>query len=200
MRGGADRISGLLRPAFNQTDDLWTWKELHRWIELINSKDLAQGAKARIKAELAMLNDEQQHKGPSIEELKDILGERFAGLALDAAENGVAASLALIEPRLLPTKRKLVDYALSVIKHGAHRLTDLPLLTVGTIHSVKGGEADVVYLLPDLSPSGMREWLTPGPTRDAVLRLMYVGMTRAKEKLVLCSQAKNCSIIWPSNL
>ena len=29
-----------------------------------------------------------------------------------------------------------------------------PQVVVGTIHSVKGGEADVVYLFPDLSRSG----------------------------------------------
>lgn len=56
-------------------------------------------------------------------------------------------------------------------------------LTVGTIHSVKGSEADVVYVLPDLSPAQWGQW-TKGD-RDALVRLFYVAFTRAREELVL---------------
>ena len=37
-------------------------------------------------------------------------------------------------------------------------LLDTPEIIIGTGHSVKGGEADVVYIFPDLSASGMRQW------------------------------------------
>lgn len=57
---------------------------------------------------------------------------------------------------------------------------------MGTIHSVKGGEADVVVLFPDLSAAGMRQWVGPWEGRDAVIRCFYVGMTRARETLVIC--------------
>lgn len=50
-------------------------------------------------------------------------------------------------------------------------------------NSVKGGEADIVVLFPDLSPAGYREWTSPGEAQDAVRRMFYVGMTRAKEAL-----------------
>ena len=53
-------------------------------------------------------------------------------------------------------------------------------------NSVKGGEADVVFLFPDLSMAGSREW-DNRDTRPSILRLFYVGMTRARETLVLCS-------------
>ena len=65
---------------------------------------------------------------------------------------------------------------------------------VGTIHSVKGGEADVVYLFPDLSRAGFLDWQNY-MTTDRVRRLYYVGMTRAREDLVLCS-ASGLSIGW----
>jgi superfamily I DNA/RNA helicase len=61
-----------------------------------------------------------------------------------------------------------------------------PLVMLGTIHSVKGGEADVVYLMPDLSVAGMREWSGAAEQKDAVVRQMYVGLTRCKEELVIC--------------
>ena len=63
-------------------------------------------------------------------------------------------------------------------------------------NSVKGGEADCCYLFPDVSRAGMREYLTAGEPRDSVYRLMYVGMTRAKESLILCAPSSNLSVRW----
>jgi superfamily I DNA/RNA helicase len=60
---------------------------------------------------------------------------------------------------------------------------------VGTIHSVKGGEADVVFLFPDMSQAGDAAYQRHGPARDAVIRLFYVGMTRAREALYLADGA-----------
>ena len=59
-----------------------------------------------------------------------------------------------------------------------------PKLAIGTVHSFKGAEADTVILLPDLSPAGFRQLnsANPGP----VIRQMYVALTRAKYRLVLC--------------
>ena len=73
-----------------------------------------------------------------------------------------------------------------VALHGPHALLDTPKVVVGTIHSVKGGQADVVYLFPDLSRSGDAGFNQGGADRDAVIRLFYVGMTRAREKLYIC--------------
>ena len=57
------------------------------------------------------------------------------------------------------------------------RLVEEPPVTLGTIHSVKGGEADVVYVFPDLSQAGYQEWCLHGEGRDSVFRLFYVAMT-----------------------
>jgi len=59
---------------------------------------------------------------------------------------------------------------------------------VGTVHSVKGGEADCVFLLPDISRSIDRDMAERGEgARDALTRMWYVGMTRARQELVLCA-------------
>lgn len=65
---------------------------------------------------------------------------------------------------------------------------------VGTVHSVKGGEADCVYLFPELSPSGFMDYLGNG--RDRVMRLMYVGMTRSRDQLVLCDRSNRFAVDW----
>jgi superfamily I DNA/RNA helicase len=65
----------------------------------------------------------------------------------------------------------------------------------GTIHSVKGGEADAVFLFPDLSRSGDLAYRRYGADRDSVIRLFYVGMTRARKSLYLCQRETNMAAV-----
>ena len=91
---------------------------------------------------------------------------------------------------LIPTRKKAARYPVSIaLKHGPAALVERPKIVIGTGHSVKGGEADVVYILPDLSPAGHRNWLGRRSDKDAVIRLGYVMMTRAKQELVICNPA-----------
>jgi superfamily I DNA/RNA helicase len=84
-------------------------------------------------------------------------------------------------------KRKQADYPARVaLRRGVKALVDTPRIIIGTGHSVKGGEADVVFIFPDLSASGMRQWEGSRKDRDAVIRLGYVMITRARETLVIC--------------
>lgn len=85
---------------------------------------------------------------------------------------------------LLESKRGVYTYPLTILrKHGIEMVLKAPQIIIGTIHSVKGGEADAVYLMPDLSRPGYSEYIGGG--RDSTIRQMYVGMTRAKEALIL---------------
>ena len=106
-------------------------------------------------------------------------------------------SLNWLEDNLLASRRSFMEYALAVARtRGAKTLLDEPKLTVGSIHSVKGAQADVVFLLPDLSPASMREWATRGDQRDGIIRTFYVGMTRARERLVLAGRWSGYSVDW----
>ena len=89
------------------------------------------------------------------------------------------------------------DYVKEVLcKHGA----DIkPRVIVGTIHSVKGGEADIVVLCPDISQKahlGMYKNPNRFMGREAVYRTFYVGMTRCKEGLYLLSTAATRRVVW----
>jgi hypothetical protein len=88
----------------------------------------------------------------------------------------------------LQTKKQRAGRYLAAVarRDGVDALTSPPLVTIGTGHSVKGGEADVVYFFPDLSASGARQWEGSRKDRDSVIRLGYVMMTRARETLVIC--------------
>jgi hypothetical protein len=45
---------------------------------------------------------------------------------------------------------------------GPKALLQRPLVTVGTVHSVKGAESDIVFVYPDISFAGLEEWRAGG--------------------------------------
>jgi ATP-dependent exoDNAse (exonuclease V) beta subunit len=96
---------------------------------------------------------------------------------------------------LLKSKQHVYAFPHKVVKkRGTQALKDKPRITVGTIHSVKGGQAKCVWLMPDLSPSAMREWQAKGKSRDNIVRTIYVGMTRASESLTICKPASHNAV------
>jgi superfamily I DNA/RNA helicase len=100
--------------------------------------------------------------------------------------------LAWWSSRLPPAKAKASHYPLAVAaQKGVGALCEPPKLFVGSIHSMKGAEADVTIIFPDLSPAGYREWLRPGEARDGVVRLLYVAITRARETVILCEPSSD---------
>ena len=104
--------------------------------------------------------------------------------AMDALLSG---DLDWLAGHLLPKYKGTVGYAVAVAsKHWVGELEREPQVTIGTVHSAKGGEADSVYLFPDLSKKGMAAWYD---SRAPVYRTMYVGMSRARETLTLLQPA-----------
>ena len=77
---------------------------------------------------------------------------------------------------------------------GIDALRNTPQIILGTIHSFTGAEADIVYLFPDISPAGGKEWVGGGEGRDAIVRMFYVGMTRAREQLVWCQPSSSFTV------
>jgi hypothetical protein len=58
-------------------------------------------------------------------------------------------------------------------------------------NSLKGSEADVVYLCPDLSQAAVQASAISSLLREEIQRVFYVGVTRAREVLVLCQPGSN---------
>jgi len=73
------------------------------------------------------------------------------------------------------------EYLIALLRRGV-KLNQAPRIRLSTIHGAKGGEADNVLLLMDLSPKFAKEYAR---NPDNVHRLFYVGITRAKQSLHL---------------
>jgi DNA helicase-2/ATP-dependent DNA helicase PcrA len=79
-------------------------------------------------------------------------------------------------------------------KRGARELAAPPRVLIGTIHSFKGAEADCVILASDLSYFHQQDLDEGGDDADNVVRLFYVGMTRARHELIVTAPSSHRSI------
>ena len=73
------------------------------------------------------------------------------------------------------------EYLIALLRRGT-KLSEPARIKVSTIHGAKGGEADNVMLLMDLSPRFAKEYAI---NADNIHRLFYVGVTRTKQTLHL---------------
>ena len=71
------------------------------------------------------------------------------------------------------------NYIRAMIRRGT-KFSRKPQITLSTIHGAKGGEADNVMLLLDLTPKFMND-----REPDDLLRMLYVALTRSKKTLHL---------------
>lgn len=194
-RAGMTKRERLL--AFTRWHDsggeAWTLGEVAAWLDPVSSKKagLPRGAKERVKELCA--DKENARACPSGDDLRELIGDT-AVFALASCADGKAAARWWYSV-LVDSQSAGARYPLDVyLAHGRKALErppekGAPMITPGTVHSVKGGEADVVILFPDIPWAAEVAREESAEAEDALTRLFYVGMTRAKETLVLCEPA-----------
>lgn len=161
-------------------EGLWSADDMARWLAATRTAGVLRGKRSTLED----LSDDGR-TGVNWDRIHNLLTEEAVGAGLMGDLNWLRGSL-------LATRQKGAAFAIRVAEmRGAETLSKPPQLIVGTIHAVKGGEADVTYLFPDLSFAGMTASLRGAPS---VRRLFYVGMTRAKESLVLCGAATGMAV------
>ena len=168
-----------------QENGAWRAEDLQRWTPKLEIKAALNPAKGPRKIIQSLANDDE-------DSLSYATLERV--LTPAALEAGMAGDLNWFLENLMKTekenRRHVYEYPIQILrKNGGslEQLREIPRITVGTIHSVKGAEADAVYIFPDLSPAGIGEWRGGAEAQGALYRLFYVAMTRAREELILCA-------------
>jgi len=189
------RLLALL--AVFQHPRLWTHREMDLWAKHTRGI-LNRGAKKAI-ADLA--------KTMPTTPVRD---EKLREWLTDDARRTILAALQVPQPwnelarwwqaNLNARSRHLGEYLVKCLHRGGVKaLQQRPRVWLGTIHSVKGGEADYVYLAPDLSPQGAACYTgRAGPEgRNGVIRQFYVGMTRARRGLLLlAASGHRTAVTW----
>lgn len=185
----ADRLLAYLRPSrqvFGDQARPWTWNDLRLWTEPLRSTGvLPRGIKTfaqrkctpdKFGESQANVQIDQETLGELLLDGTDLTDHPAFNLDLQWWENG-----------LLATNAKSLAYPLQVLRaRGPQALQAKPRIVLGTIHSVKGGEATSVYVSPDLSKDAYwHGWQDPAGGRDQIVRLGYVAATRTKDKLTI---------------
>lgn len=173
----AERVGRYLMPHedMGERGRLWTGEDIRAFVPLLDTRKA--GLRRGLKASLDALP-----KGEISEQDVTALFPGLDEFDLDRALSGDPKWLAEV---LLESKAKLCAFPLQAVrKRGVTALLDNPRVLIGTIHSVKGGVSDVVYVSPDLSAAGVGQ-LDSVNGRDQMRRLFYVAVTRARRELRL---------------
>lgn len=198
---GAGRVLAFLRPDAQTWDDEarhWTYGDLWKWMEPMQAEHWNRGFKTFVQSR----------------NRADQFGASFAnepiepGLLLENVAGGEEMETALVtrnvewwQSTLLASKARPLAYSCEVARRrGGRALRETPKIVVGTIHSVKGGQADDVILMPDLAKVAGEAWESGGVGRWSIVRTFYVGMTRARERLAILSPGGRDSAPLPRNV
>jgi len=117
--------------------------------------------------------------------------EQYSWVHLDEL-TGMGATQAFIDGVRSGAWREWIDYAertARAMKLYGKEAVDNPQIRIGTIHSAKGAEADNVALLTSIPGQCYKAAQTPEGF-DEETRVFYVGITRARQRLVILDEPK----------
>jgi DNA helicase II / ATP-dependent DNA helicase PcrA len=177
------RIMALLATQPERHKLSWTAGEIALWAEWLKIRGVLQ------TDALEWIQSFDQKRLIPIEQLGDFLEPGAFRSFCTACERGGGALLDWWADRVRADVHGRIQFPAELVRRGgAQRLIDPSQVVVGTVHSVKGGQADVVYLFPDLSHAGDANYQRFGPSRDSVIRVFFVGISRARETLYICQR------------
>ena len=166
---------------------MWRIRELADWTRHLGAGCFASRGK---KKELQDLAKNPEQAGEFADETQFL-----SPACLEWVDRG---DLDAFHKAVLATSRRAYDFPLRVARRDIRQLdtrANPPRIIPGTVHSVKGGESDHVYVIPDLSMAGMRQWERAGTKdHDDVRRVFYVAMTRARETLTILGPGGNRAV------
>ncbi len=168
----SDRLSSFLQMG---ESGFWSRDDLKVWLSGANCSKILPSVESwrKFEPKLSSITTDEIPYGLA----STLVGEA----AIDAS---MAGDFEWYKEHLASTRRNGAVFPCQIAKkYGSEGLKQEPRVTIGTIHSVKGGEADVVILAPDLSQQGIASWGSGQEGKASIYRLMYVALTRTKSEL-----------------
>lgn len=175
------RVKAYLSAEFDRDfNPMWSVKQVQMWSEMVMaSKAFKHGGGATIQKTL----DEDKDGKITV---RNVLNEIIRPEARSILSVELEDLAQFAKPKYIPQ----IDYIRRMTdRFGQDQLDKNPNIIVGTIHSVKGGEADRVVVFPDISPKWLEGSGDEEYDEDEILRIFYVGVTRTKRRLVIGAPA-----------
>jgi DNA helicase II / ATP-dependent DNA helicase PcrA len=199
---GVERLRSLLAPSpavWGSQARPWTWEDIDRWLEPFKARgQLTHGAKTRVEQLARPDRFDGTVRQADFDHVFGLFDPPDLADPLMNVDTDPVATAQWWHASLIESRKKQARYGVRVMeKQGPAAITETPRLTIGTIHSVKGGEADVVYIFPDLSRQGYQEGWATSAGRPQTRRVFYVAFTRARERLVLGSPSEQAFLQFP---
>lgn len=184
-----DRVLAFTRPSVRMWGEharFWTADDFKAWTDGLRVTGIFQrGLQTKIKEMPVNATDE---------EIADLISVCFTQDALTHITPEQDLKWYLDEVK---GSDNLRDFVVEVIhKQGVQGLQKRPGVTVGTVHSLKGAEADTVVLFPDISLEASSAAYASANAAEEMRRVFYVGITRARENLILAQAASKNAVRW----
>ena len=181
-----ERLQRFVAPKYTDRH-LWpSVADIKVWADMLPADDkiLRRGAKKFLKDNKEVWFDDVDYSAH-----KFLLAICAGPLMAVIANRTAQEQIEFFCKNVMSSKRSAFEFPRKIMKK-YDTIQDIEAsVIVGTIHSVKGGEADDVIIFPDISLAGKREIEDSLDGREAAIRQFYVGMTRARERLIICSPA-----------
>jgi len=184
----ADRLLSFLKPwksVWGDKADFWEPRDIVAWAEPMQARGIFVNGGKR---SAALLKDNEMRRDEVVGWMREwIEPDALASLPTPGQASAVKAA-EWWASKMLSARQDMVAYPMEVLRQrGARALMEDPLVITGTIHSLKGSEADHCFVFPDLSMAGASSWASPSnEAHSEIWRQFYVAMTRARETLTLC--------------
>jgi hypothetical protein len=186
--GNGVSATELLKAFFSHGIDgtHWNVPQFLKWAKYLKVGD--DGLKKSVgKKHLKTLAVALEDNADGLHSIKSAISEILNPNAIEQAMNH---NLDWLYDNVLKSRKETLKYPIKIYKKsGLSGIEKDPQITIGTIHSVKGAEADCVILFPDFSMRADHEFQILPEARDSMYRVFYVGMTRARSELILCGKS-----------
>lgn len=185
------RLKDFVEPkhALGEGDEvsrIWSAKQLYAWSKLVPKDWWGRGFRSKLKI-IAESGEGDTPMGMLEFLWQYAADQKYIDYMVRVVTLGTKAEgLGLLRANFAPGGKISVDatdYALRCLeKCGGEFESIVPKVCIGTVHSVKGSQADSVYLIPDVPAQVYQETLISRDAYDASIRLSYVAITRAKKR------------------